>query len=127
MGGLMPGMGHTRRHAAGVLSNALPLDLIVLLNDTSIPSGWTRFSAADDKFIIGAGLSHNAGDTGGADTVTASVNSGTAGAHEPNGMTTAGGGTGSANKSDGSDGPHYHTISLSAEPYLPEYQNSVFI
>ena len=50
---------------AGGQADPVPAGLIVFLNDTSIPSGWTRFTAADDKMLIGAGDTYTAGATGG--------------------------------------------------------------
>lgn len=46
----------------------VPSGLIVFFNDTSIPSGWTRFSAADDKMIIGAGSTYAVTSSGGNNT-----------------------------------------------------------
>jgi len=42
----------------------IPAGLIVFLNDTSIPSGWERFTAPDDKMIVGAGSTYSIGDNG---------------------------------------------------------------
>jgi len=61
--------------------NQIPAGLIVFLNDTSIPSGWTRFSASDDRMIIGAGSSYSIGDTGGSKNISGSYNSSTNGSH----------------------------------------------
>ena len=43
----------------------VPSGLIILLNTTSIPSGWVRFSAADNKHIVGAGSTYAAKSAGG--------------------------------------------------------------
>lgn len=37
------------------LSSLLPMGLIVPFNSTSIPSGWSRFTLADNRLIMGAG------------------------------------------------------------------------
>lgn len=57
---------HRRKHFR---SPKIPAGLIVFCNDTTIPDGWTRFSAADNRYIIGAGNQYSAGDTGGSDRV----------------------------------------------------------
>ena len=38
------------------------------------PSGWSTYSAANDRVIVGAGASYSSGQTGGSDSVTLSVN-----------------------------------------------------
>lgn len=62
----------------------VPKDIIILLNSATIPNGWTRFSAPDNKYIVGAGSTYNSGDTGGSSTVdTSGKTSSAAGAHTP--------------------------------------------
>jgi len=45
----------------------IPTGLIVFLNDTSIPANWERFTAPDDRMIVGAGSSYSIADQGGSD------------------------------------------------------------
>jgi len=59
----------------------IPAGLIVFYNDTSIPENWERFTAADDRMIIGAGNSYSIGNNGGSDTVNLNINTGSAGSH----------------------------------------------
>ena len=62
----------------------IPQYLIVFLNNTSIPSGWTRYSAMDSKYIVGAGSTYAWGDTGGSVALDVSGRtSGSAGSHTP--------------------------------------------
>jgi len=115
--------------AAGVAS--IPADLIVFFNDTSIPTGWTRFSATDNKRIVGAGTTYDPGDTGGDNNITiSSVTSdsyshGYSGANCPNNSTPqpSGGGSqvGDANIS------HSHDFSKAESSLEPEYQQTVMI
>ena len=60
----------------------VPIGLIIPFNDTSIPDGWTRFSSADNKMIIGAGSSYNPGNSGGSTSLSITSQSlSTAGSH----------------------------------------------
>lgn len=127
----MPGPNQTDRWAAGILSNfVVPAGLIVCFDDTSIPSGWTRFSAADDKHIIGAGSSYNVADTGGANTLTLSAKtSNSQGGHTGSSALDAtapdsGGGDHTGNSSAGS---HSHDFTVSATTLEPDYRQVVLI
>ncbi len=53
----------------------VPAGLIVPLNSTSIPTDWTRFSAADGKFIIAAGDTYAVAATGGQTQVVVATES----------------------------------------------------
>lgn len=61
----------------------VPEGIIVFLNDTSVPTGWSRYSSADDMFIIGAGDTYAVDDNGGSSVVTnyGTPTTGTSGAH----------------------------------------------
>ena len=107
----------------------MPSGLILPYTDTSIPDGWSRFSASDGKAIMGAGTSHNPGDTGGSDTATLSaVTSSTDGAH-------VGVATGSDNPTTGGAGPHCgnssaggHSHDFSANDTIaPAYRQTLLI
>lgn len=108
--------------------------IIVPLDDTSIPSGWERFTSADSKHIVGAGSTYAAGATGGAQASISQTTS-SAGDHDgaaspvnfvlnagasslPGGhySITAGGGA--------TDGAHIHTLTCK---YDMAYQQIVLI
>ncbi len=61
----------------------VPIGLIIPFNDISIPSGWERFSNADDKMIIGAGNSYSPGNNGGSNnfSLLTTIGSSTNGNH----------------------------------------------
>ena len=108
----------------GVDFSAIPIGLIVPLNDTSVPAGWERFTAADNRMIVGAGSTYSVGDMGG----STSLSGGTTNtkAHTGNTMnviapSTPGGGD---VKNDNPERTHSHTWSGS---YLPNYQNTLLI
>ena len=96
--------------------------------DGSSPTGWTRFSAADGKFIVGSGSTYAVAATGGSATVSASANSGSGGSHEashhasydcsPYATSLRGGG-------DTTDFGHQHSIAATA--YTPKKQNMALI
>ena len=65
--------------SADVVPSFLPAGAIIPFNGTTIPSGWSTFSAATNKYLVGAGNTYNAEATGGSDTVT--VSSSSAGSH----------------------------------------------
>jgi len=104
----------------------VPTGLIVLYNDTIIPSGWTRFSSADDKYIIGAGNSYNIGDTGG--SLNYSISTNTTGSHEgsvhPNTEVLRYEGTVGPRCDNTIDGGHSHTLS---GEYYPKTQRILLI
>lgn len=61
----------------------VPVGAVVLLQGTTVPSGWGDFADANDKFLIGAGGTYAPGATGGGGTVTFSGSTTTNGAHGP--------------------------------------------
>ena len=109
----------------------IPAGLIVMYPSTSVPSGWTRFASADDRFIVGAGSSYGVGGTGGSLSVSVNGTSTSTGSH-----------AGSVHPQDGvaytfiavnnitnlnaTSGEHTHTISGTAN-FTPKKQNIVLI
>jgi len=102
--------------------DVLPTGLILPLNDSSVPSGWEAFNAANDRLIIGAGDTYAPGATGGTAVGAAVGNlpggTGTGGDHHPisgavwfngNDMN---GYVGLWKKNDYTNGAHQHDIGL---------------
>lgn len=118
--------GSAARRVRGPL---IPAGGIVMLNTTTIPSTMTRFSAADDRFILCAGDTYSAGETGGSASGL-SFSSQWSGGHygsptfpTPNTNT---GGTGQTGIYYGTDpfyaGQHGHNIAIDL---LPTYQGII--
>jgi hypothetical protein len=105
-----------KRRASGIL---VPSGLIIPYNGTSAPSGWSLFTDADERFIIGAGNTYAVGATGGSESITTAA-SDTQGVHT--GSTASGfvGSSNSANNFHGekSAGGHTHTLTYN---YTPPY------
>jgi len=108
----------------GVDFSAVPIGLIVPLNDTSVPTGWERFDSADNRMIVGAGSTYSVGQTGGSTSLSGGTTNSSA--HLGNTMNViafsspGGGDVSNVNATDS----HSHTWSGS---YLPDYQNVVLI
>lgn len=101
-----------KRRASGIL---VPEGLIIPYNDTSAPDGWTLFTSADGKFVVGAGNTYAVGATGGATSLTTAV-SDTQGAHTGTSYGCAmGAGFNRGNKEAGA---HTHTLTYN---YTPPY------
>ncbi len=65
--------GQKTLHAIGRWQNRevkIPQGIIIPLNSVSIPDGWTRFSSADNRFIIGAGSTYSPNANGGSLNLT---------------------------------------------------------
>ncbi len=60
---------------------AAPQGLILPFNDVVVPEGWSVFSNADGKLLVGAGDTYNIGDSGGSSSFSLSGVSGSAGNH----------------------------------------------
>jgi len=111
----------------------IPADLIIPFNDTSIPSGWTRYDSADDRRIIGAGSTYDPEDTGGAANLTLSgKTSDSQGAHTgatniSNSEQKDMGGAGPDYTGNKSIGSHSHDFSVSSSPLEPNYRQLVLI
>jgi len=125
----MPGMNHTTRWLSGYLANngPIPAGIIVPLMDTSIPTGWSRYSDPDDKFIIGAGLTYNPLDTGGSLSIAfAGKTSDSVGSHLKTAISnTTDGGAGSVIGGI-SAGEHTHDFTADAT-IEPAYRQALLI
>lgn len=102
----------------------LPAGIIVPYESTgTVPSGFTKFFASDDKFIVGASATKAVTTTGGSSTVPVSGTTTTNGGH----IGPAGSGTysnfGGSNTTQGGTpsvlGNHSHTFSGSATSVIP--------
>jgi hypothetical protein len=105
-----------KRRASGIL---VPSGLIIPYNGTSAPTGWTLFTSADGKFIIGAGNTYAVGASGGNTSLTTG-NSDTQGSHNGSSAQNWVGGSGSENnfRGTGTAGGHNHTLTYN---YTPPY------
>lgn len=88
-----------------------PIGLIVPYTSASTPAGWTSFSSADGRFIVGAGSSYSAGATGGSTSVSVSGATSSAGSHNPTNTGQLGYSGPTPNTS--SAGAHTHPFSIS--------------
>jgi hypothetical protein len=91
----------------------VPSGLIVpLYNTSTVPSGWSRFTSADNKAIVGAGSTYAGGDTStGTTSVGVSGSTVAAGSHNDSYGTVAGGSPGSEFFAQNFAGSHAHTYS----------------
>lgn len=111
---------------------SLPTGIIVPYESTStVPTGFSRFSAADDKFIVGASSTKAVTTTGGSSSVSLSGTTSTNGAH------TGGPDSGTYSNFAGSNttlggspttlGDHSHTFSGSATNVLPARKQVILV
>ena len=116
----------------------VPVGAIVPLSGDAIPSGWAAYTAADGKYIVGAGDTYAVGDTGGSLTAT-----GWSGSTDSRDMHANGGGftrfeikqgatdinAGVGVYGDGSPNTtHSHTFSIGTlTPDLPRRENRLII
>lgn len=105
-------------------SNAfLPTGMIIPYNSTAaIPTGFTQFTAANDRSIIGAGSSYAVGATGGSSSMSISGTTTTQGGHIGPGATATysyQAGTNAHNTDVNTRGDHNHTYSGSATITTP--------
>ena len=107
----------------------LPTGIILLYKGGSAPSGWTLFSDANDRFLIGAGDTYSPTDTGGSLTVSGLTETTDAGGdhlgstvinHSLTGDPAAGAGN-YLHGSPQNAGDHTHTYS--SITWTPEYQD----
>ena len=102
----------------------IPTGLIIPYNtDGADPSGWVTYTDADGKYIIGAGDTYDAEDTGaggGAKTITVESAGAHSGTSSPTIAASAGGDCGTS-----AEAAHDHTMELGT--YVPHYQQSRFI
>lgn len=99
---------------------AVPKGLILPFDSSgSVPTGWTQWTAANGRYLVGAGNSYSVGATGGQTTISLSMSLDTAGSHAG-----AGGYNGDTAGSSNGDwsgtlwsGDHIHTIINSSASY----------
>ena len=111
----------------GASAVVVPSGLIVpLYNTSTVPTGWSRFTAADGKTIVAAGSTYTAGaSSAGTGTIPYSGSTSNSGAHAGPGNTGCGGGGGGV-QGNLTVGGHSHTFSGSY-PSVAEYKNFVLI
>lgn len=116
----------------------VPVGAIVPLSGDAIPSGWAAYTAADGKYIVGAGDTYAVGDTGGSLTAT-----GWSGSTDSRDMHSGGGGFSSFPMVQADAGvagsfpliagsppntTHAHTFSIGTlTPDLPRRENRLII
>lgn len=61
------------RDVNGCISSGIPAGTVAAFT-AACPSGWSTFTSANERFLVGAGSGYSLGDTGGANTVTLNVN-----------------------------------------------------
>jgi len=107
-----------------------PVGLIVPYTSGTAPSGWTRFTSADNRFIVGAGSSYAGGATGGSSSASFPGTTSSAGAHPYLSHPTSGM-QGGASPSGASlaqtAGAHSHTFNIPVSPSEDAYKNFVLI
>jgi hypothetical protein len=107
----------------------VPVGLILPYTSASAPTGWARFTSADDKNIIGAGSTYGNGSTGGSTSVSVSGSTTSTSTHGVANITVTniGGAGGSTNTGyNGSAGAHSHTFSGSGT-FDPQYYAMVLM
>ena len=92
----------------------VPSGLIVPYNDTTAPSGWSLFTSADGKYIIGAGNTYAVGATGGSTSIVTG-NSDSQGSHTGSPSFYAGNSSAPKGGSNAA-GAHTHTLTYTYEP-----------
>lgn len=99
----------------------VPPGLIVPYNGTTAPAGWSLFTAANGRFIVGAGKTYAVKSTGGTSSIT-TASSTSAGAHSgPTFLTGRSSGSASGKYVAGS---HSHLVSFN---YTPPYYGLTLI
>ena len=103
----------------------IPSGLIIMSADGTTPTGWSRFTGADGRYIVGAGYTYSVGATGGAASINDSGLSYNDGAHNGHGSVSAltGGATYHYMHNDVA-GLHHHQVDVQ---YTPSIQNMVLI
>ena len=91
---------------------SIPEGLIIPYNGTTAPDGWSLFTSANGKYLVGAGTSYGIGETGGSNTLNHTLVA--AGSHGGTVFLIGGGGGGSYGQ--GAAGSHDHTYSFSCDP-----------
>jgi hypothetical protein len=103
----------------------IPTGLVVPYNGSSAPSGWSAFTGADGKFLLGAGSTYTQGNSGGG-AVSNSASSASAGGHNSgiNRSFTGTNGSYCADSANSNPYTHQHTYSCDT---LPAYQDLLLI
>jgi len=108
----------------------VPVGLILPYTSASAPTGWARFTSADDKNIIGAGSTYSNGSTGGSTSVSVSGSTTSTSTHGVANLTVTSIGASSGTSTDtgynGSAGAHSHTFSGSGT-FDPQYYAMVLM
>lgn len=108
-------------------SITIPAGAIALFKGATVPTGWTRFSTGDDKFIVGAGTSYTAGTDYGATTDTFAGTTNSTGGHSGGTSFSAQDSSGGSNHcGNTTNGAHSHTYSKSIN-IVDEYQDYILI
>ena len=89
---------------------SIPEGLIVPYNGTTAPDGWSLFTSANGKYLVGAGTSYAVGATGGSNTLNHTLVA--AGSHGGTFFVLGSGGS----YGRGAAGSHNHTYSFSCDP-----------
>lgn len=105
----------------GTSSFTMPSGIIIPFTGVSIPSGWTQFTAANTRGIIGAGSTYAAGATGGNSLSTNALSLNSAGTHSQ--ASFGGSGGGDPNQPTGAGGAHGHTVTLTVNNPHPLYKS----
>lgn len=106
--------------------SALPAGAIIPWLGGAVPAEWEDYSAANGRFVIGAGGALVAGAIGGSETATVNVAASSAGEHTGTGSFagafTPGGGSTSNTVGTSSEGAHGHAGSFTRGGLLPSYR-----
>ena len=97
---------------AGETGVPVPAGAILPYSSSSAPSGWSLFTSANGRYIVGAGSSYAAGATGGETTKAISATASNTGTHP--GQPRPGGTCGPGPNDQNPGGAHSHNISVTA-------------
>lgn len=125
---ILNSLGGAAARAFGFTSGGgvlVPAGLIVPLADTVVPSGWTAFTDANDKFIVGAGSTYAGGETGGNASFSVSGSLSNTGGHTGPGTQTNSGSSGGMGSTTA--GAHSHNFSGSVADAIDEYKEFILI
>ena len=107
----------------GLASFTMPSGIIIPFTGASTPSGWTAFTSANGRAIIGAGSSYSNGSTGGSSSFSKSASLASSGSHTSY-QSGSGSGTPNCCTARGSAGAHSHTVTMtgSGHPSYKQYK-----
>lgn len=97
----------------------LPAGIIIGYTGTTVPNGWTLFSSANDKLIVGAGGSYIVGTRGGNNSVSKTLSISSSGSHSTGVGVTVTSGSTRGYGGGTTSGAHTHTVTASGtyNPY----------